>query len=108
MSVNFNCYVNNVSTSSNNNQVKNNSKTTTKTTLVTTGLLAGAGITTAILTKGKSGGKIVESISKKLPELETRAKSIWGKWLFKCNVSKLIPLYTGVFTYNGSILCLGL
>ena len=79
MSVNFNCYVNNVSTSSNNNQVKNNSKTTKKTMLATAGLLAGAGITTAILTKGKSGGKIVESISKKLPELETRAKSIWGK-----------------------------
>lgn len=77
MTVSFYGYKPNVERKANN--TPSNPPKASTTTVVTTGVLAGAGIVTGVLTKGKGGKKVVETIAKKLPELETKAKSIWGK-----------------------------
>lgn len=76
MSVNFYGY--NVNLNANNTPQKETPKVS-KTTIVAGGILTGAGVVTGILTKGKGGKKVVETISKNLPELETKAKKLWGK-----------------------------
>lgn len=48
-------------------------------TIAVTGALVTTGTATAIISGRKAGKKIIETINKQLPELETKVKGLWGK-----------------------------